>query len=90
DDLAWIERCSCCRSNDACFTTAWRSDDLCITRWIKSGLRDILTFFIAFVMGTGAGGIVCWYYNFPLGFSILGGIVVLGLALALVSDSMFS
>jgi hypothetical protein len=57
---------------------------------IRSVVRDIFKFFIAFAMGTGAGGIVCWYYNFPLGFSILGGIVVLGLALALVFDSMFS
>ena len=53
------------------------------------GLIAILKFLIAFSVGTGAAAIVCWYYSIPLGFSILGGILVLGLALALMSDSIF-
>jgi len=48
-----------------------------------------LKFVIAFSVGTGAAAIVCWYYSIPLGFSILGGILVLGLALALMSDDIF-
>lgn len=53
-------------------------------------VRDAVKFVIAFAVGTGAGAIVCWYYGVPLGFSILGGILVLGLALALSTDSLFS
>ena len=56
---------------------------------LKIGLIAILKFVIAFVVGTGGAAVVCWYYNIPLGFSILGGILVLGIALALMSDSMF-
>ena len=56
---------------------------------LKIGLSAILKFVIAFSVGTGAAAIVCWYYSIPLGFSILGGILVLGLALALMSDSIF-
>ena len=55
----------------------------------KAGLMVILKFVIAFLVGTGAGAVVCWYYSIPLGFSILGGILVLALALALISDSTF-
>lgn len=53
-------------------------------------VRDAVKFIIAFGVGTGAGAIVCWYYGIPLVFSLLGGILVLGLALALMSDSLFS
>ena len=52
--------------------------------------RDAVKFIIAFAVGTGAGAIVCWYYGIPLVFSVLGGILVLGLALALLSDSLLS
>ena len=53
-------------------------------------VRDLIKFIIAFAVGTGAGAIVCWYYGIPLAFSLLGGILVLGLALALSTDSLFS
>lgn len=53
-------------------------------------VRDAVKFIIAFAVGTGAGAIVCWYYGIPLVFSLLGGILVLGLALALSTDSLFS
>lgn len=52
--------------------------------------RDLVKFIIAFVVGTSAGAIVCWYYGLPLGFSILGGILVLAVALALTTDSFFA
>ena len=52
-------------------------------------LDGILKFVTAFAVGTGAGALVCWYYGIPLVFSLLGGILVLGLALALLSDSSF-
>lgn len=52
--------------------------------------RDLVKFIVAFVVGTGAGAIVCWYYGFPLGFSILGGILVLAVAMALTTDSFFA
>ena len=56
---------------------------------MKIGFNAIIKFVIAFAIGTGAGAIVCWYYSIPLVFSILGGILVLGVALALMSDTMF-
>lgn len=56
---------------------------------LKIGLSAILKFLIAFSVGTGAGAIFCWYYGIPLGFSVVGGILVVGVALALMSDSMF-
>ncbi len=40
-----------------------------------------------FAVGTGGTALACWYYGIPLGFSILGGILVLGVALALISDN---
>ena len=53
-------------------------------------VRDAVKLIIAFAVGTGAGAIVCWYYGVPLIFSLLGGILVLALALALTTDSLFS
>lgn len=56
----------------------------------SSLLGTLVKFILAFAVGTGAGAIVCWYYGIPLALSILGGILVLGLALALSTDSLFS
>lgn len=56
----------------------------------RSIIRDAANLLVAFAVGTGGGAIVCWYYGIPLVFSILGGILVLGLALALSTDSLFS
>lgn len=57
---------------------------------LASLLRHTATFIIAFAVGTGAGAIACWYYGIPLVFSLLAGLIVLGIALALLSDSLFS
>ena len=57
---------------------------------LMSLVRDLVKFVMAFLVGTGAGAIACWYYGIPLVFSLAGGILVLGLALALSSDSLFS
>jgi len=56
---------------------------------LQIALRSILQIVIFFGVGTGGGALVCWYYSIPLGFSIIGGILVLGIALALMSDSIF-
>lgn len=53
-------------------------------------VRDAIKMIIAFAVGTGAGAIACWYYGIPMIFALLGGILVLGLALALSTDSLFS
>ena len=58
--------------------------------FLRDLVRDAVKFIIAFAVGTGAGAIVCWYYGIPLVFALLGGILVLGLALALSTDSLFS
>ena len=57
---------------------------------LMSLVRDAVKLIIAFLVGTGGGAIVCWYYGVPLVFSVIGGILVLGLALALMTDSLFS
>ncbi|WP_029407840.1 hypothetical protein [Thiomicrorhabdus sp. Milos-T2] len=56
---------------------------------LKIGLVAILKIISYFSVGTAGGAIVCWYYGIPIGVSILGGILVLGIALALTSDSIF-
>ena len=53
-------------------------------------VRDAVNVIIAFCVGTGAGAIVCWYYGIPLVFSLLGGILVLGLAVAFWTEGLFS
>ena len=55
----------------------------------KSILRDLMWLISAFLIGTVAVGIVCLYYGVPLVFSIVGGLIVLGVALALKTDSIF-
>ena len=52
--------------------------------------RDAVKLILAFAIGTGVSAIACWYYGIPLVFSLLGGILVLALALAISSDSLFS
>lgn len=56
---------------------------------LKVGLDAFIKMFVAFAIGTGATAIACWYYELPIVLSLLGGILVLGLALALMSDSIF-
>ena len=53
-------------------------------------LRDLVKFVIAFVVGTGVGAVVCWYYGLPLALSLVAGFLVLALALAFSTDSLFS
>lgn len=53
-------------------------------------LRDAVKLTIAFAVGTGASAVVCWYYGVPLVFSLLGGFLVLALALVFMSDGLFS
>lgn len=58
-----------------------------IVKVIAGALVQVL---IAFAVGTGAGALICWYYGLPIILSLIGGIVVLGIYLALISDSPFS
>ena len=52
-------------------------------------MQSLLNYLIAFAVGTGAAAVVCLYYGAPLAFSLIGGFVVLGVALALASGSVF-
>ena len=61
-----------------------------LTSLVAGLVRDAVKLIVAFAIGTGAGAIVCWYYGLPLALSLLGGILVLGLTLALSTDSLFS
>ena len=53
---------------------------------LKIALGTIIKLVAFFAVGTGGAAVVFWYYDIPLGFSILGGILVLGVALALIYD----
>lgn len=55
----------------------------------KGILRDLVWLFSAFMIGTTAVGIACLYYGIPLVFSLIGGLIVLGIALALKTNSIF-
>ena len=61
-----------------------------LTSLLASLAHGALQLVLSFAVGTGAAAIVCWYYGIPLAFSILGGILVLAIALALTSDSWFT
>jgi hypothetical protein len=54
---------------------------------LKIAFDAIIKIVAFFGVGTGGTALACWYYGIPLGFSILGGILVLGVALALISDN---
>lgn len=58
-------------------------------RMIGSILGDIARQFFwlasAFAVGTAGSAIACWIYGFPLGLSLLGGLVVLGIAVAIAA-----
>jgi len=56
---------------------------------LKDGLRTLVKLILAFAVGTGAGALVCWYYKLPMVLSLGGGIFVLGIGVALMTDSIF-
>lgn len=56
---------------------------------LKGMASGLLQLVLAFVVGTIAAGIACLYYDVPLVFSLAGGFIVLGIALALSTDSIF-
>ena len=56
---------------------------------LKGGFNIILRFLVVFAIGTGAGAIACWYYNFPMIFSMVGGLFALGVFLSLTSSAVF-
>ena len=59
-------------------------------RSLLAGLaRDFFRLLMSFVIGTAAGAVVCWYTGIPIILAVLGGILVLALALAIASDSSF-
>lgn len=60
-----------------------------LVSFLTAVARDFLQLLMAFALGTGGAAVVCWYYGVPLLFSILGGILVLGLAVALKTGSLF-
>ncbi|MEL7296096.1 MAG: hypothetical protein AAGJ86_00470 [Pseudomonadota bacterium] len=43
----------------------------------------------AFAVGTAVAAPVCWYYGLPLILSLGGGLIVMGVWLALQSESSF-
>ena len=60
-----------------------------LTRLARDLFRDLVFILLVFLVATGATALVCWYYEVPLFLSLIGGFLVLGIALALRSDSIF-
>ena len=56
-----------------------------LTSFFVGLARDAFKLAFAFAIGTGGGAIVCLYYDVPLAFSILGGILALGVVIVLMS-----
>lgn len=50
---------------------------------LRGLLRDILWLLSAFSIATAVTAAVFWFYGIPLALSIIGGLFVLGLALAI-------
>lgn len=48
---------------------------------VKFAMRLI----IAFLFGTAVGAVVCFIYGIPIGFSLVGGLIVVGIAVALMT-----
>ncbi|MEM1262262.1 MAG: hypothetical protein AAGH76_07685 [Pseudomonadota bacterium] len=44
-------------------------------------LRDAGRLLIAFLVGSGAGAMVCWYYSLPMILSVAGGVLVAALVM---------
>ena len=61
-----------------------------LTSLVAGLAQGALQLVLSFAVGTGAAAIVCWYYGIPLAFSIIGGILVLAIALALSTETWFS
>jgi hypothetical protein len=52
-------------------------------------LGDMVFIIVVFLVSTGAGALVCLYYELPLVLSQIGVLFVLGIALAYRSNSIF-
>ncbi len=48
-------------------------------------VRQLAWFASAFAVGTGGTAIACWIYGLSMSLSLLGGLLVLGIALALAA-----
>ncbi len=60
-----------------------------VTSLVSGIAAAFVKFLVAFLIGTGAGAVVCWYYGLPLALSLVGGILVLALTLAFSTDGLF-
>lgn len=60
-----------------------------LAQFFASLAHGFFQLLLAFAIGTGGAALVCWYYGLPLALSLLGGILVLGLAVALTTDTWF-
>lgn len=45
-------------------------------------LRDTAMLWVSVLIGTGLGGVICFYFGAPLIFALLGGILVLAVFVA--------
>jgi ABC-type arginine/histidine transport system permease subunit len=55
----------------------------------KSIFRVLMLLVLIFVITTGIAALVCFYYDVPLWFSLIGGFFSLGVVFFLNSDSIF-
>lgn len=53
-----------------------------LTILLQGLIRDTIGLWITFLIGTGAGAVICLYFGAPLIFSLLGGVLVLAVYVA--------
>lgn len=56
---------------------------------LRGFVSDILWLLAAFLIATAITALVFWVYNIPIALSIIGGILVLGIAIAIRSGGSF-
>ncbi|QDZ01384.1 hypothetical protein FQ775_13915 [Nitratireductor mangrovi] len=52
------------------------------TTLLQGLIRDTVGLWLTFLIGTGAGAVICLYFGAPLIFSLLGGVLVLAVYVA--------
>ncbi len=66
-----------------------KSNNSFLSQILGSLAHGFMMLIFAFSIGTGASALVCWYYGLPLVLSLIGGFIVLGLAVVVMTDTPF-
>jgi hypothetical protein len=65
-------------------TGVWNVVRRIVLDLLRMFVREIIRFAVVFALGTGVAALVCLYYGIAIKFALLGGFLVLGVALGFV------